>query len=188
MTETSQMIGKLVPADADKDAIHIAVLPAVAGEVLRPGQQVLLDHGELVGVPSGVKSLGIVDPFLTGHIFAGDRVWVFLHPNTVTGMRHHWQHPDVPEEVGHSSRPGVLQSKRDRAELWLRNFADRYDFNYDEFVANEGLDMRARRPFNGPDDFEEGDDEDQFWENLEIVTGKEFGTVHRDQAVWRCSC
>ncbi|RJQ26752.1 hypothetical protein C4577_03090 [Candidatus Parcubacteria bacterium] len=33
-----------------------------------------------------------------------------------------------------------------------------------------------------------GEDQDKFWENLEIFTGKKFGQGHREEFGWSCSC
>jgi hypothetical protein len=37
--------------------------------------------------------IGIVDPFLDQPVRPGEEFWVFVYPNTITGMRHYWQHP-----------------------------------------------------------------------------------------------
>lgn len=81
-----------IPEDtAQRDAIHIAVAPVVAGEKLLPGQHV----GQVADGKFGVceNPIGIVDPFLMSPVEAGKRFYLCLYQNTVTGMRHHWSHP-----------------------------------------------------------------------------------------------
>lgn len=102
-------VGEVITGSARRDAIHVAVAPVVAGERLCAGMHVLLDgHGvafmddsmgngaELVGERTD-RTVGVVDPFLTESVKKGDRFYVFLYPNTVTGMRHHWMHPAFKE-------------------------------------------------------------------------------------------
>jgi hypothetical protein len=88
-------LGQLIKdGDRRRDAIHIAVAPVTAAEVLRPGQHVgLVRPGDLEAVGPCDKPLGIVDPFLPGPVEPGQRFWLFLYPNTITGLRHVWTHP-----------------------------------------------------------------------------------------------
>lgn len=81
-------LGKLVSENEHRrDAIHIAMAPVTAPTQLVPGQ-----HVDANGNPDG-KHVGIVDPFLTKPIKAGERFWLCLYPDTVTGIRHIWSHP-----------------------------------------------------------------------------------------------
>lgn len=96
-------IGKLVDETAQRDAIHIAIAPVIAAEKLSPGQHIgfVGDSTERVAyheVHNKGKYIGIVDPFLTTLVFPDDRFLMFLYPNTVTGMRHHWSHPAFSEQ------------------------------------------------------------------------------------------
>lgn len=91
-------IGEVPVEDARRDAIHIAVVPLMAGENLKPGQTFdLCDRGRAVisGTHDYVDSVrvGIVDPFRTDMIKSGSRFWGFLFPNTITNLRHIWTHP-----------------------------------------------------------------------------------------------
>lgn len=94
MNDTQHMIGRLVPDGViDRDAVHVAVIPVEAAYLLLPGQRVYLTVDGKAAPCSEVKPVGIVDPFLQDVVQPGQRFWLFLLPNTVTGMTHHWRHP-----------------------------------------------------------------------------------------------
>jgi len=106
---TTPTVGKLLDATVGRDAIHFALAPVVAEERLRPGQHIgFAREGDTTyvvaatnddmpprttaGMPR-VAALGIVDPFLPESVSPGQRFWMFLFPNTITGLRHVWSHP-----------------------------------------------------------------------------------------------
>jgi hypothetical protein len=84
-------LGQLAPPDARRDAIHIAVAPVEAAETLRPGQKVGLDAWGRAYV--GGQTVGIVDPYFDGLVRPGERFWLCLLPDSITGLRHVWSHP-----------------------------------------------------------------------------------------------
>ncbi len=88
-------LGQLIEdGDRRRDAIHIAVIPVKATVTLKPGQHVgLIDDGNQELVAPCESNIGIVDPFLSKDVEPQQRFWLFLYPNTVTGMRHVWTHP-----------------------------------------------------------------------------------------------
>lgn len=89
-------IGQLCDKDAKRDAIHIAVAPIVAASMLVPNEPVVLnEEGEAVSAEYD-EAIGVVDPFLQGVrevVNPGETFWLFLKPNTITGLRHVWSHP-----------------------------------------------------------------------------------------------
>ena len=103
-------VGKLIEtADARRDAIHVAVAPVEAAEDLEPGGHVILRVGKAVRAEDGADAIGIVDPFLTAPVRAGQRFWLFLLPNSITSLRHVWTHPAfmaVPPGDNHKRREG----------------------------------------------------------------------------------
>jgi hypothetical protein len=88
-------LGQLIEdGDRRRDAIHIAIAPVTAAERLAPGQHVgLVREGSLELVGLCDHTIGIVDPFLAEAVEPGQRFWLFLYPNTITGLRHVWTHP-----------------------------------------------------------------------------------------------
>lgn len=94
MKDETPKLGYLIEdGETRRDAIHIAVAPVEATCDLNPGQPIGLLEGSREQVGPTNNPIGIVDPFLKGKIKAGQRFWLFLYPNTVTGMRHYWKHP-----------------------------------------------------------------------------------------------
>ncbi len=103
-------LGEQPSADARRDCVHVAVAPVIASHNMLPGVPVgLLPDGR--AAEEGVKHIGVVDPFVKDHVNAGERFWLFLFPNSVTSLRHVWQHPSFvvkPPEKANSSY-GVIQ-------------------------------------------------------------------------------
>jgi hypothetical protein len=196
-------IGTILTGDEARDAIHIAVLPVVCGEErgLQPGEAVTLAHGTSdVAIRARddyglMRSIGIVDPFIALHqdadksgnvrwnVKKGERFWLFLHPNSVTGMRHHWQHPAV-------DRPAEVRSD---AEAWLHRFAEKWGFDYEtlirvadnptgdwDYITAHGNDLHSTS--------ELGEDYDLFWQNLALLTGRTYDVAHKERVHWSCSC
>lgn len=117
-------IGKLLDATAQRDAIHVAIAPVVAGMDLRPGQHIgISDDGSFC---HSKEPIGIVDPFLCNVVKKGERFYVFLYPNTVTSLRHEWTHPAFsdaatpPFKSAREASDAFAESER-----WLRAYAAR---------------------------------------------------------------
>lgn len=94
-------IGQLITSgDPKRDAIHVAVTPATAGERLEPGDWVTLDrnHCAWKRLGRGNTPVGIVDPFLKNDVQYGEKFWLFVTPGTVRNLRHSWDHDYVPDE------------------------------------------------------------------------------------------
>lgn len=85
-------LGKILDTDPGRDAVHIAVLPATAGEKLWAGYRVGWENGVAT---TATEAIGIVDPFIEGPVLKGQRFYLCLFPNTVTSLRHVWVHPAV---------------------------------------------------------------------------------------------
>lgn len=94
MKQAPQLGQRIEDGDRRRDAVHIAVAAVTAEVRLSPGQHIGLtrpDNMELVGPTD--RNIGIVDPFLTEDVEPGQRFWMFLYPDTITGLRHIWTHP-----------------------------------------------------------------------------------------------
>lgn len=191
MSDTQQLIGKLVDGSPERDAVHVAVVAVEAHEELAPGTHVGFDQSSEISSRASVK-IGVVDPFLQQVACPGDKFWLFLYPNTITSLNHHWTHPAFP---GHSrSRVGSVTA----SELWLRDYCSRTDCPpYETLLAilmdepaqdQDGYGIGGRIDENyfrigGVD--ASGEIPPQFWDHAEAVTGRQFRT--RPQ-YFSCSC
>ena len=172
--DTQHSVGKIITTPQERDAIHIAVAPMVATELLSPGQHVGLTHDGAAGFSN--DPVGVVDPFLKTVVRKGQKFWLFLYPNTITSLRHEWVHP------------AFTVSKASESEQWLRNFADEWSMDYGRMIegATSGTDIIAGTDLHGAGEL--GRDHDLFWQHLEVVTGRAFTDEHVAKTGWGCSC
>lgn len=103
-TDALETLGMIHFKEEKRDAIHLAVLPVVAGCQLAVGEPISIVDGVAwpVGVMiKGVKAPyhGIVDPFLPRKPEAGESFWFVMAPRMVQSLRHVWSHNDFPDEV-----------------------------------------------------------------------------------------
>lgn len=96
-TDALATLGNILVSNEKRDAIHIAVLPVFAAELLHPGQKIgILSDGR--ASHNGVtKYLGVVDPFLKVSVAKGEKFWFLVNPRTITSLRHVWEHPEFKE-------------------------------------------------------------------------------------------
>ena len=183
-TDALATLGTIIDETQKRDAIHLAVIPAMAGEKLYPGQNVGLKDGKATVNPD--KLIGIVDPFLTSVVHPRERFWLIIYPRVITSLRHVWTHPDLQDEVKeHDAK------NKELSEKWLQDFCSqgnspRYDevmrvaserdgsWGSDEYLHFSGVDAHGEIP-------------PEFWDHFEVVTDQ---TVpHRERAKYfSCSC
>lgn len=177
-------LGELVDDKQDRDAIHIAIVPMKASELLRPGQRVgLIGDDECEAGPSE-NCVGIVDPYLVDVVPKGAVFWLFLLPNTVTGMRHHWEHPEFQNDQLISQA-----MQKENARMWLIDQCDPLGMSFEELTSRNselvnGGYIKTHQNESARDHWYEI--EDQFWRFLEIYTGQVI--KESDRGGFTCSC
>lgn len=172
---TQNSIGKILSSDsqAERDAIHIAVIPVEASEDLNPGQHIGYKEGKTINS----DYIGVIDPFLTS-VLKGQRCYIFLYPNTITSLRHVWTHPLIGDEKS------TIISK-EASEKWLRDFISEADCpDYDTVIA-AALDADDDEYLHFVDSDAHGEIPAEFWDHLEVVTGTKIVTRPK---YFSCSC
>jgi hypothetical protein len=208
-------MGNVLPEDAGgRDAVHVAVISVITGEILCAGEHVGFLDGEpreegLVSA-GATTLLGIIDPFLVNTVRAGHRVWLFLYPRTITGLNHRWTHPAFPEDSETVDSIYARPARRIISEQWLRDFCENANCpGYDTVMAaiENILDGKNSIVINDDDDDEYGEDSlsfsldkeyfhfggrdaggeipDEFWDHVEVVLGKKIKNRAKH---FSCSC
>lgn len=195
--DTQNKIGKTF-TEAERDAIHIAVLPAIAEHNFMPGDHVGYKGGKAV---AGWEPIGIIDPFIE-KVLPGQKCFIFLYPNTITTLRHQWTHPSIPDDGIETVGAPIDKAA---SEAWLRDWIESADCpDYETTMAalqgshlpdtgaNEDVYYKVENYGDGPYLFFSNRDAhssipDEFWHHFEVVTGQK---VPKDGRIvgFSCSC
>lgn len=119
-------LGQPISGPAYRDAVHVAVIPVTAGQRLHAGERVSIVDG--AAFASERNAVGIVDPFLQQPLEMGQSFWLFLLPNTITGMRHQWAHPAFPDEQFD------VPAQNTADKVWLTLKAESFGWTYDRLI------------------------------------------------------
>lgn len=162
----------------ERDAIHVATCAVTANERLSPGTHVgLLGKGSDTAGTAG-KHIGIVDPYLPGPVFPGDRFWLFLYPGSITSLRHAWTHPAFEE------RPAEAKSG---SEAWLKDYAEGLRLSYADLMDGADYWLKCGGYLCDGGKLEGVSTSDEFWSHYEIVRSLQPGSVPREN-FFTCSC
>lgn len=174
-----------IPDNSGRDAIHLAVEPAVAGMTLKSGERIKIANGKAVRAILN-DATGIVDPFIKTYVDEGERFWLVVLPRTITSLRHVWSHPDFPEEGVVSAAPA---NSKEASEAWLHKFIDSADCPDYHTVIGAALHndswSKEYLHFDGQD--AHGEIPPEFWDHVEIVTGQKIERKDR-ASYFSCSC
>ena len=125
--------------------------------------------------------VGIVDPYLLGPVFEGERFFLFLYPQTITSLRHEWTHPAFALRAS----PTPMST----SEAWLRTHAGAVGVSYGVLMdaAKEWLEFGEYHTFSydTPDAAYESNED--FWRHYEVVTGTRVAS-DKKQTFFSCSC
>jgi hypothetical protein len=141
----------LFPEQGERDAIHLAVEPVIAGHKLSPGEHIGIKDGKAVSHHykrnQDVKLLGVVDSFLTRDVEAGERFWLVVYPRQITSLRHVWSHPDFSDSTDvmfpnvDGKDNAVLypppMTEKDKAYKWIENYANSLSGYYSDYEGGD---------------------------------------------------
>ena len=192
-------IGKLIPEGSQRDAVHIAVAPVIAGATLKPGTHIgFISPNDTEAVAAVDNPIGIVDPYLTNPVYIGQRFWMFLYPRSITSLNHMWTHPAFENTIGVAQIIDFDRVQRKASsEQWLREFMAKSDcpsyetvmnliqngkFSQDEYVG--GYMDEEYMHFNGID--AHGDIPQEFWDHVEVVLDRPYSGLK--PTYFSCSC
>lgn len=170
--------------DIGRDAIHLAVLPIVAGENLYRGTRIGIAKDGLAWEEYGncpdvdIKMIGIVDPFLEDDVRPGERFLMVLYPRTITSLRHVWAHPDVPAPEFFQIMDDKRKEERaamDPNELWIRDYAQALQLDYDELMDEAGKFLKdGSGSMRGGDNLDGEYTSSEFWVRYSKLTGEDI--------------
>ena len=192
-------MGAILPDDVSgRDAVHVAVISAVAGDELFPADDVGIasttqdGEGEPVARTDAAKLIGIVDPFLKSSAKAGQRFWLFVYPRTITGLKHVWTHPDVASQLSAAPvKPEYGPLDVQNSEDWLQDYCrNTLDTSYVAFMRT----MTDLRPNDLKHDTICLDNDisgnrdipDEMWHHIEVVSGRKF--TGKRPSFFHCAC
>lgn len=210
-TDALETLGTIIGPNEKRDAIHLAVDPAVAVGTLQPGWDVgFVDGG--VGVCD--DPVGIVDPFLTAPVQPGERFWLVVYPRQITSLRHVWSHPAFEEESPSSdielpvdlpkgwdaeeAAKGRYEFKKEldgtnASKRWIREYAESIGLDYDELMTAADDWVESRESGEWGEYLNRGELLEgvtlpaDFWTHYEKVTGAEVADEYRE-SFFTCSC
>lgn len=166
-----------------RDAVHVAIAPIEAAEVLNPGQRVGIDGQKISATAE--PHIGIVDPFLRHAVQPGELCWLVLFPNTITSLRHEWVHPALG-----------LQEPMDDLRVAAERVANACGKTYDALMDDARQFQGSLRHSHWPDHimdnserYKDVGEEDwlTFWKHFERVTGEKPNADYL-WAPYTCSC
>lgn len=181
-TDALETLGTIIGPNEKRDAIHLAVLPVMAGARLYPGQEINVKDGIATAAVGG---LGIVDPFIQGAVMPEQRFWMVLKPRLVTSLRHVWSHPAFEDEAGTHAPSSPPIDAKDVAMAAIQSIAGDCGMTADDLIegANAHLD---HGDYISTGSFER-DLPAEFWSHFETVTGRSVGEDKR-YSFFLCSC
>lgn len=175
MGTTESKLGRLCNALSGRDAIHIAIAPVVAKVEMRPG-----DHAGVDGTQE--NPVGIVDPFLDATVEPGETFYLCLYPNTITSLRHVWEHPKFEAD----STRNISD-----AEAYVAKIADICGMNSTRLMlaALEWVEYNDYSHMGTNEDYRgvTGEQWDRFWKCFEELTGVDASKRDGDD-FFSCSC
>lgn len=187
-TDALETLGTIIDENQKRDAIHLAVLPVVAGARLKPGQSINTCDGRATAATIG-DGLGIVDPFLSKPVMPGQFFWMVIKPRLITSLRHVWTHPTLPDEpvAGTNSSTGPVISEKDIAFAEIQNIAEQVDCDVYQLIEGAASYLEYGDYLCEGGRWEGISLPDSFWPAYEKYTGTKVDE-DKQYSFFSCSC
>jgi hypothetical protein len=171
-------IGKIIKDKQQKDAVHMAIAPVIAGRRLSAGQHVGVNAAGMAF--SELSPIGIVDPFLLVTALEGDTFWLFLYPGSITSLRHDWTHPAFVQAE-------IITPRMTHHESWVEDLADRIGTDYETLMAGADEWVKWREYLNLGSTLQGEYLPHEFWEHYEAIRSTEVPEELKEN-FFSCSC
>lgn len=185
-------MGTILPdsiKEGTRDAVHVACIAVRAAGHLKAGDNVGIVMGK--ASMTAKKNVGIVDPFLKEELYYGKKFWLYLYPRTITGLNHHWEHPDFPNDLVTQAKDDDLVQK-EIAERWLVNWCKEQGLLWEvvksqveNHLGSDGSISGGGTCFNNYDIT--GEIPSEFWINMEIILGRKINLDYAPD-YFSCAC
>ena len=183
-TDALATLGTIITSAEKRDAIHLAVIATCASDRLMPGSHVGV-NGKF---SSRENLIGIVDPFLTFPVEAGEWFWLIIYPRKITSLRHVWSHPEVPEEESYITPLEEDQKFPSSTSVaYLTAVARSLRIDYDEFMND--LDVYVsdgETPYYGEETYDL--DYKEIITHYEAVRNTTLTKHQAENFYFRCAC
>lgn len=186
-TDALETLGNVIDASAKRDAIHLAVEPAIAAHMLRPGEDVgILPNGQ---AGSSADPVGIVDPFLKRAVGPGEHFWLVVYPRKITSLRHVWTHPAFDSQpTPEPAPPAIIEPPHViKSREWMEKVADQLGFEPEEVIEHATEYLGNGRYWSEGGTFEGMSIPKDFWSHYSVITGRFVPEDDRDN-FFSCSC
>lgn len=178
MSDTPKL-GNKIQGVADRDAVHVAVIPVIAGYRLSPGEHVGVISTSQQDIVVGISKdpIGIIDPFLQTAVQADERCYLCMYPGTTHSLKHHWSHPAFDD---------VVSDQYIISREWITAFAEEADGSYEELMEAAAQWIKCGKlSYNLP--YSEIGPDHEFWDHYGVVVGADVPVRLRDHFL-ACSC
>lgn len=193
-TDALATLGTIITEKEKRDAIHLAVIPAVAGQLLAVGADVFIGDDGLAyhayRKTQDKEFVGIVDPFLSEIVDEGERFWLIIYPRKITSLRHVWEHPAFPNE-SEAEKPAREEADQEAiSNAYMEKFAAQAGYTSKQLISvlreayEKGWDTVSAKLDYAPDSTFL---DEQFYYHLRNITGINFNPAIRPTWI-SCSC
>lgn len=165
-TDALETLGTIIGEGEGRDAIHLAVEPVIAGQRLRPGEDIGIENGVAV---INDNPIGIVDPFLKEVVKKGQRFWLVIYPRQITSLRHVWSHPAFEDQPVTITESNKHTYEYETAVVWVNNYANELGVDYDDLMHNAEAYIRNGYIWTRGDEFEGVYTKDEFWTHYATI-------------------